>query len=62
MKFITEDELRHKYSREEFTEITLAPDERLTPGARQFLIDIGMDMYTGDRDYSKLTEVKYVKR
>lgn len=39
MKFITEDDLRLKYRNEPFTIYDPEPGTRLTPGARQFLID-----------------------
>lgn len=39
MKFITEMELREVYRREPFTTYVMEPDTRITPGARQFLVD-----------------------
>ena len=45
MKFITEDELRYLYRKEPFTTYEAEPGTRLTPGARQFLLDRGVDMY-----------------
>lgn len=39
MRFITEDELRLQYESEPFTRYTCPPNARITPGARQFLID-----------------------
>lgn len=39
MKFVTEMELRDQYRLAPFTTYRLAPDLRLTPGARQFLTD-----------------------
>ncbi|GAB6158178.1 hypothetical protein JCM39194_13780 [Desulfotomaculum varum] len=39
MKFITEMELRELYKREPFTSFVLEPGTRITPGARQFLVD-----------------------
>lgn len=39
MKFITEMELRDLYRREPFSTYVLEPDTKITPGARQFLID-----------------------
>ena len=45
MKFITEDELRYLYRKEPFTTYEPEPGTRLTPGARQFLLDRGIDMY-----------------
>ena len=45
MKFITEEELRDIYKKEPFTNYELMPETRLTPGARQFLTDRGIDLY-----------------
>jgi len=45
MKFITEEELRDIYKKEPFTNYELLPETRLTPGARQFLTDRGIDLY-----------------
>jgi len=45
MKFITEEDLRDVYKKQPFTSYDLQPGERLTPGARQFLVDRGIDMY-----------------
>lgn len=39
MKFITEMELRDLYKREPFTIYVLEPETKITPGARQFLVD-----------------------
>ncbi|MBM7854171.1 ethanolamine utilization cobalamin adenosyltransferase [Desulfohalotomaculum tongense] len=39
MKFITEMELRDLYKIEPFATYVLEPDTKITPGARQFLID-----------------------
>lgn len=39
MHYVTEDELREAYAREAFGSYELPEDARLTPGARQFLID-----------------------
>lgn len=39
MKFITEMELRDLYKTEPFASYVLEPDTKITPGARQFLID-----------------------
>ena len=39
MKFITEMELRDLYKAEPFATYVLQPDTKITPGARQFLID-----------------------
>lgn len=45
MRFITENELRDLYRQEPFTSFTLQTNERLTPGARQYLLDHGINMY-----------------
>lgn len=45
MKFITEEDLRNLYKKQPFTDYNLKEGERLTPGARQFLVDRGVDMY-----------------
>ena len=45
MKFITEEDLRDLYRKQPFTDYNLKEGERLTPGARQFLLDRGIDMY-----------------
>ena len=45
MKFITEDELRYLYRKEAFTTYEPEPGTRLTPGARQFLADRGINLY-----------------
>ena len=45
MKFITEDELRYLYRKENITEFFLGQDCRLTPGARQFLTDRGITLH-----------------
>ncbi|MEH7354893.1 cobalamin adenosyltransferase [Neobacillus drentensis] len=44
MKFITEGDLRDLYKKEPFTAYNLESDARLTPGARQFLTDRGINM------------------
>lgn len=45
MKFITENDLRALYKIQPFTTYEPKAGERLTPGARQFLIDRGINMY-----------------
>ena len=45
MKFITEADLRATYKANPFTCYTLPAEARLTPGARQYLLDLGVDMY-----------------
>ena len=48
MKFITEDDLRDLYKKEPFMDYDLQPGERLTPGARQFLLDRGINLNDDD--------------
>lgn len=48
MIFITEDDLRYKYRKEPFTTYEPEPNTRLTPGARQFLVDKGINMYENE--------------
>ena len=48
MKFITENDLRALYKAQPFSSYDPKEGERLTPGARQFLIDRGVNMY-GER-------------
>lgn len=45
MKFITEDDLRDLYKKEPFTTYEIESGTRLTPGARQFLADRGINMF-----------------
>lgn len=45
MKFITEDDLRDLYKIEPFTTYDMEPGTRITPGARQFLADRGINMF-----------------
>lgn len=45
MKFITEADLRATYKASPFTSYALPAGARLTPGARQYLLDLGVDMY-----------------
>ena len=42
MRFITEHELREQYKAAPFTSYEVAEGTRLTPGAREFLMDRGM--------------------
>lgn len=57
MKFITEDDLRDLYKKEPFTEYVIEPGTRITPGARQFLADRGINMFDDDVSWkSKSTE------
>ncbi len=44
MKFITEEYLRDLYKKEPFNDYKLNQEERLTPGARQYLSDKGIKM------------------
>lgn len=53
MKFITEEDLRDLYKKQPFTDYDLQPGERLTPGARQFLVDRGINMYDETDPFSK---------
>ncbi len=48
MIFITEDDLRDLYKIKPFTEYEIAPGTRITPGARQFLADRGINMFDDD--------------
>lgn len=48
MKYITEEDLRDLFKKEPFTDYNLEPGVRLTPGARQFLIDRGINMIETD--------------
>jgi len=48
MKFITENDLRDLNRKEPFTNYEIEPGARLTPGARQFLSDRGINMYDND--------------
>lgn len=48
MKFITEEDLRDLYRKEPFTDYNLEPGVRLTPGARQFLTDKGINRFDTD--------------
>lgn len=45
MKFITEEDLRDLYKNAPFGSYNPEEGTRLTPGARQFLIDRGIDLY-----------------
>jgi len=48
MKFITEEDLRELYKKEPFTKYEIEPGARLTPGARQYLSDRGINMFDDD--------------
>lgn len=47
MFYVTENELRGVYNREHFSSYTLPEDAKLTPSARQFLIDFHIDFNEG---------------
>ncbi len=47
MFYVTESELRGAYNREHFSSYTLPEDAKLTPSARQFLIDFHIDFNEG---------------
>lgn len=63
MKFITEIDLRNLYRDEPFTSYKIEPKIKLTPGARQFLIDKGIKISeTDSRDSAKIKQsVELVK-
>lgn len=44
MKFITEEVLRDLFKVQPFTDYVLEPGEKVTPGARQFLMDKGINI------------------
>lgn len=44
MKFVTEEELRDRYKKQPFTDYELTPDTRLTPGAREFLTGLRINL------------------
>lgn len=48
MKFITEEDLRDLFRKQPFTEYNLEPGSRFTPGARQFLMDKGVNIFDSD--------------
>lgn len=48
MKFITEDELRELYFKNPFNKYEIKKNTRLTPGARQFLIDFKISFNSED--------------
>jgi ethanolamine utilization cobalamin adenosyltransferase len=60
MKFITENDLRDLNRKEPFTNYELEQGERLTPGARQYLLDRGINMFDNDI-FAKKDTVKVVK-
>ncbi len=52
MKFITENDLRTQYRQFAFTDYQLEKDTRLTPGARQFLVDRRVTIISEKEDLS----------
>lgn len=50
MRFITEDDLRELYKSQSFSEYQLETGTRITPGARQFLLDRGIRILDGTED------------
>ena len=50
MLFITESDLRDQFKLQPITNFKLPPDTKLTPGARQFLLDRGVDLYDEDQN------------
>lgn len=53
MKFITEMELRDLYKTEPFTTYILEQDTKITPGARQFLVDRRVSLVQGQGNDGK---------
>ncbi|WFD11755.1 ethanolamine utilization protein [Tepidibacter hydrothermalis] len=56
MKFITEEDLRNLLKKEPFTIYKIKVGERLTPGARQFLLDRGIKIFDDGSYIKKGTE------
>lgn len=50
MKFITEDELRQNYKTKPFKTFILSENNRLTPGAKQFLTDFRIKIISSSED------------
>ena len=48
MRFITEEDLRDLYKTKPFTDYVLEAGARMTPGARQFLMDRGIGIFDGN--------------
>lgn len=48
MHYVTEDQLREAYAKKPFQSYEVPSDARLTPSARQFLIDFRIDFDSGD--------------
>ena len=59
MRFVTERDLRDKFNSENFTTYVVKEGEKLTPGARQFLLDFKIDFECGSK---KKKLEKIVKR
>ncbi|MDR0880859.1 MAG: cobalamin adenosyltransferase [Clostridioides sp.] len=59
MKFITEQYLRDLYKKDPFDNYKLDPEQRLTPGARQYLSDKGIRMQ--DDNFAKYKKVSATK-
>lgn len=62
MKFITENDLRALYKAQPFSSYDPKEGERLTPGARQFLIDRGINMYGARSEKSQARAVRSADR
>ncbi|CAH2213946.1 ethanolamine utilization protein [Tepidibacter aestuarii] len=56
MKFIIEEDLRNLFKKEPFTSYEIKEGERLTPGARQFLLDRGINIFDDDSYIKKGSE------
>lgn len=61
MKFITEENLRDLYKMQPFTDYDLQKGERLTPSARQFLIDRGIYMYDRNDPLSETAQEQKIE-
>lgn len=61
MKFITEEYLRDLYKREPFSTYQLNQEQRLTPGASQYLSDKGIKLLNEVSCNNKISEVKQSK-
>ncbi len=56
MKFITEYDLRAQFNKQPFTNYRLAENIRLTPSARQFLIDQRIRIWDGEAGHTDILE------
>ncbi|MGL5439510.1 MAG: hypothetical protein ACRDA4_03885 [Filifactoraceae bacterium] len=68
MIFVTESDLREQFKTQDLKNFKLSPEIKLTPGARQYLLDKGIDLYneehldnqcskgelSGEEDFNKL--------